>query len=180
VKKLTISGSLLCVLLLSLAAAAAEPGQWKGLKLDVSTQAETVAILREPAERQENQKLRTPIDLFLAKDLRLQKLTFKGGEGFNRAELYFRDGRLRVIRVDLSAPVKASSFPTAYKLEFLPKPSGVMYALIGEAEASWVVASVSPTLGSLQDDAVAYPGEVRTLWLVSKSLRDTAGMDGLK
>lgn len=203
--------SILMVLLLPPIASAQQPNQWKGLVLDAATQIEAISKLGDPERRDEYQKLHTPIDLLLDRHPRFEKLIFKKGEGFDRAELYFYEGHLKAILIDLHEEIKAGSLSTAYGLEFQPKASVIerradgrpyqkhegkvypsrfppRYELVAENEKSWVAAYVNNSgfrsmmrdLGGLADDSMAYPGKVRAIWLISKSIRDRAGIEALK
>jgi hypothetical protein len=157
---------LLYILILSVASTAAEPGQWKGLRLDVSTQSDAMAKLGDPERIDHNQKLRTPVDALLDKQHRFERLTFKHGEGFDAAILYFSDDRLKAVLIDLHDKVKASSLSEIYRLDFQLKASVVenrslpgqfekhqgktyprqfpgTYELIADSGESWVAAQVS-------------------------------------
>lgn len=206
-----MSRLVLSILTISLAANAAEPDQWKGLKLDSSTQAEAVAALGDPTDSGRDQKLHTPVDALLDKKLRFDKLVFKKGQGFDRAELFFYGGRLKAIYINLRQEIKAASLSEAYQIEFEPKASVIergsgrreyerhkgkvypvnfppVYELIGQTENSWVAAYVgNASIGAVlrqgmgvADDSMGFPGKVGGIWLISKSLRDAAGIEALK
>jgi len=153
------------MLMVPLTAGAAEANQWKGLKLDASTQGEAIATLGDPTESEHAQKIRTPVDILLDKKLRFERLVCKKGEAFDRADLYFRDGKLVAILIDLKEQVKAAALGSVYNLEFEPKASVVergsfgrdyerhkgkvyprnfptVYELVADAPTSWVAAYI--------------------------------------
>lgn len=96
---------------------------WKGLVLEQTTPDDATKSLGTPTKDKSGEKFvptiysnwfgNKPIDGF-------RVLTFKGIEGFDRAELYFKDGILMVIDLDLKKDLTAATLIYAYDSRFYP------------------------------------------------------------
>ena len=195
--------------LLLLSVSAQSPDSWRGLTLDKTTIEDAVAVLGEPSKRKEKQNLRTQVNDWLDKSNRYTKLEFKKPQGLDKVTLYFLDGTLRVIDIDLKQKINPNSLEAAYGLGFVPKVSGieiafspqdyernqgkvypknypVTYRLIGVAERAYVVATVgNSSFGSMMKvlggiPDQSYPGKVEGIQLISTTLQDTRGVDVLR
>lgn len=97
---------------------------WRGLTLDESTIADSKRILGEPEKTKENEKF-TPLiyntKWFGSKnEKRFTKLSFKQIDSFDGANLYFSDGKLKIIELDLKKDLTASALVDAYDARFFP------------------------------------------------------------
>ncbi len=199
----------LVVVLVPFLVSAQSPNTWRGLTLDKTTIKDAVAVLGKPSKRKEKQKLRTQVNDWLDKSHRYTKLEFKKPDGLDKVTLYFLDGTLRVIDLDLKEKINPNSLEGAYGLGFVPKVSGievafnpedyernqgkiypknypVIYRLIGVAERAYVVATIgNSSFGSIMKDLggisdQSYPGKVEGIQLISTTLRDARGIDVLR
>lgn len=145
---------------------AQSPDSWRGIQLAETTFEDAAAILGQPAKVKEKQKLRTEVGDWIDRDYRYKIAEFRDLEGAKKAKLYFREGKVRVIEIDLLEKVNPNALPSAYGIQFLPKVSGLsvafepeaygrndegvtypkkyplVYSIIGVAESAFVVARV--------------------------------------
>jgi len=116
------------ILILALSLAVMAQGKpslnsWKGLVIDRATPEDATKALGSPAKDKTGEKFNPtlyskwfgnkPIDGF-------RVLTFKNLEGVDKAELYFKDGVLMVIDLDMKKELSAAALIDAYDVRFYP------------------------------------------------------------
>lgn len=97
--------------------------RWRGMTIDLSSVEDAIKALGSPTKDQSGEKFiptvyskwfgNKPIDGF-------RRLTFKGLEGFDKAELYFMDNKLKVIDLDMKKDLSAAAITDAYEERFYP------------------------------------------------------------
>src|SRR3954452_23357334 len=102
--------TLLALLLLTISISAQSPDRWRGLILDESTPADAIKILGEPQKDKDNQQMRMfgGVSKWLTKRqkekvFRSQEFKLAKGEGVEKAYLFYLDGKLVRIMLDLKA-----------------------------------------------------------------------------
>lgn len=171
---------------------------WSGLLLDESTVEDAIKILGTPNRDKNGQKLKTAIGYRVNRDLRCRKLEYKKPPGMDKAELFFLDGKLVAIQLDLKRELNPNSLKHDYGVEFTPELSGVnitvrsedyepvegfvsyprVYHIVGTADISFVIAEVrqgtfshmAKSYGGIQEEPTHFPGKVHHIQLVARSL----------
>ena len=119
---------MLCAVLLGLFSVAyaqdsAQPDRWRGLVLDQSTPDDATRILGQPKKDSLNRIFADPIDNWLTKkhkDKIFRTLEFKQPEGIDKALLYFLDGKLVAIMLDVKKGISPEGLSNIYGLTFQP------------------------------------------------------------
>lgn len=114
--------------LLSLTAFSQQPDRWKGLVLDECTPEDAIKTLGTPFKDQANQQLKAfgNVSRWIAKrqkDKIFRTLEYKFGkdEGVQKAVLYFEDGKLVRIMLDLKAgEISPNALGRLYGIELAP------------------------------------------------------------
>ena len=101
------------------------PNSWRGLVLDKSTIEDATAVLGDPEKLKDKQKLHTVIGDWMDKKRRYEKLEYKKLDKADKVLLFFSDGVLRAIDIDLETKVNPNSLENAYGIGFTPKVSGL-------------------------------------------------------
>jgi len=103
------------------------PDRWHGLIIDQSTPEDAVAALGQPSsDKPENNFKPYPLDKRIStKGKAIRQLQYKNVPGFDLVKLYFADGKLAAIFLDLKEKIAASAIPNNYGIEFEPKISSV-------------------------------------------------------
>jgi hypothetical protein len=103
------------------------PDRWHGLIIDQSTPEDAVAALGQPSsDKPENNFKPYPLDKRIStKGKAIRQLQYKNVPGFDLVKLYFADGKLAAIYLDLKEKIAASAIPNNYGIEFEPKISSI-------------------------------------------------------
>lgn len=109
-------------IILPLGSSHQQANSWRGLVLDQSTPEMAEALLGTPSKQEQNKKFRTrtKLDKVLDDELRFTKTTYEKRSGVDRLSLYFLDGELAVVEIDLDKKLKPGQVADAYNLEFWP------------------------------------------------------------
>lgn len=169
-------------LLLTSVATAQQADSWRGLTLDSSSMEDAAGALGAPEKSKRNQKLRTAVSPWLNGDLRFERLEYRKLDGVKKATLYFLEGKLKAIELELERKVNPNSLESAYGIGFVPKVGGLdlafksdnyernqgkvfpesyplTYNLVGVAGAAYVVARVEQGSFSHAGKALAGAGD---------------------
>lgn len=114
---------LLCLFSISYAQDNPQPDRWHGLILDQSTPEDVVRVLGQSKNDSLNRIVADPIDNWLTKkhkDKIFRTLEFKQPEGIDRAWLYFLDGKLVAIMLDVKKGISPEGLSNIYGLTFQP------------------------------------------------------------
>lgn len=197
------------ILLLSFAVFAQRPDRWRGLVLDLTTPEQAIEILGKPAEDKTDSFRVYKIEEWLTKSIREKKyrrMEFKGVADMGKVILAFNDNRLVFIELNpkkLEANVLEKGYGTPFtatmsKMQQAVTPNNrifgtkemasypTVYYLYSNNPASFIVATVSNrSLGSLLgagsvNDGIGYPGDIKVLQLISRTLENKDGVDMLK
>jgi hypothetical protein len=106
---------------------AAKPNQWRGLALDEASAEQAIQILGKPAADKQDGVAVRPIQRWFRPDLGkkiFRCLSFKEIEGFNHVDLYFLEGKLAVVQLQVKADLRPAALGNIYGLEFQPMMSG--------------------------------------------------------
>jgi len=171
---------------------------WHGLLLNESTLEDAIQILGKPNTDKTEQKLQTAIGYRINGDLRYRKLEYKKRKGMDKAELYFLEGKLAAIQLDLRIEMNPNSLADDFGVDFAPELSGVditlrpgnyepveghvsyprVYHIVGIADGSFVIAQVkqgtfshlAKSYGGIQEESTHFPGKVHHIQILSRSL----------
>ncbi len=108
-----------------------QPDKWRGLVLDESTPEDALRILSLPAKDSTNRIYADPINNWLTKkhkDKIFRTLEFKNPEGIDKAFLYFLDGKLVAIMLDVKKGISPEGLSNIYGVEFQPVVKAVEVA----------------------------------------------------
>ena len=103
------------------------PDRWRGLVLDEATPEDAGHALGKAASDKEDRLFIRNIDKWFVKGLNkkaLRKMQFKEVQGFDKAELYFLDGKLVVLQLDFKKEIAPNALANIYGIEFRPYVSG--------------------------------------------------------
>lgn len=110
----------------------AKPDRWRGLVLGESTPEDAIRILGQPAKDSMNRIFAQPIDNWLTKkhkDKVFRTLEYKKPEGIDKAWLYFLDGKLVAIMLDVKKGISPDALGNIYGVEFQPVVGAVDLAM---------------------------------------------------
>lgn len=199
----------LFVLIFAVSAFAQRPDSWRGVVLDITTPEQAIETLGKPSEDKIDSFRVYKIDDWLTKSIRQKKyrrLEFKGLSDMEKVILAFNDNRLVFIELNpkkLDPDVLEQAYgikftATMSKLQGSVTPNNritgtnelavypTVYYLYSTSPTSFLVATVSNrSFGALMgsgsvNDGVGFPGEVKVLQLISRTLENKDGVDVLK
>jgi hypothetical protein len=107
---------------------AAKPNRWRGLTLDEASAEEAIQTLGKPANDKQDGVGVHPLQRWFRPDLTkkiFRRLSFKEVEGFSHVDLYFLDGKLAVVQLQVKAELRPTALGNIYDLEFQPMMSGL-------------------------------------------------------
>jgi hypothetical protein len=191
------------------------PDRWRGLVLDQSTPTDARNILGDPASDRPDRLFIYHVNKWFQPGLNkknLRKIAFKGVEGFDKVDLYFREDKLVVIQLDPYQKIAPTALSNIYGTQFNPFVSGFeeamspqqfernqgkvypktfpdSYSLVGLSSSSVIAAIVENSgfgsilkqgLGVRDTAGAGFPGTVRQIQLISRTLENRQGADLLK
>ncbi len=102
--------------------------RWRGLVLDQSTPADAKRVLGDAASDKPDRLFISHVNKWFQPGLNkksLRKIAFGRVEGFDKVDLYFREGKLVVIQLDPHEKIAPTALPRIYGIEFAPFVSGL-------------------------------------------------------
>jgi hypothetical protein len=139
-----------------------------------------------------------------------RKLYYDNVEGIDHVELVFKDNKLLIVEISPDKKFPAANLPTIYDVQFVPKISGfdqtfyprnyerdqgrvypknypVTYYLIAVTDKAFLSALVdNSSVGAIlfgsrsADDRTGFPGKVKIIQIISRTLENREGSDVLK
>lgn len=109
-----------------------KPDRWRGLVLNESTTEDAIRILGQPAKDSMNRISAEPINNWLTKkrkDKIFRTLEFKKPEGVDKALLYFLDGKLIAIMLNVKKGISPEGLSNIYGIQFQPVVSAFDLAM---------------------------------------------------
>ena len=177
-------------LILVLSVSAQTPDRWRGLILDQSTPGDAINTLGTPAKDSIGKLNGGTIQSWLTKRTKekiFRTLEFKKPEGIDKAWLWFLDGKLVAIMLDVKKGIAPAGLSNIYGIEFYPMVGAAdvgfnprnyernqgrvypntyptVYSMVGVSEKSFVDAMVSnvPSFGGALARSAGIPDQPGT------------------
>jgi hypothetical protein len=164
------------------------PDRWRGLVIDKSTPEDAIARLGQPTKDSQSAPRTYPLNKRVRIDHNMKevrRLAYEKLEGVSKANLYFKDGTLLIIELELKPGLPATTFPHVYGIDFWPKVSNMQLSLEpGEFERNEgrIYPKNYPLTYHLigQTDTVYVSAWVDKIQIISRRYEKTVGVDALK
>ena len=162
-----------------------QPDRWRGLILDQSTPEDAIRVLGRPAKDSMSRLPADPIGNWLTKRHKesiFRALEFKKPEGIDKAWLFFLDGKVVEIMLDVKKGISPAGLSNIYGIQFrpvinamdiafrpqdyernqgqvYPKTYPTVYHMVGISSASFVTAMISnvPSFGGALAQSMGIP-----------------------
>jgi len=168
----------------------AQPDRWRGLILDQSTPDDAIRVLGKPASDRLGPVAVFKIQSWLTKRTKqkiFRTLEFKKPEGIDKAWLFFLDGKLVAINLDMKKGISPAGLSNIYGIEFqpmvgaadvgfrprdyernqgrvYPKTYPTVYSMVAVSEKSFVDAMIAnvPSFGGALTRSMGIPDQPGT------------------